>query len=31
MRHKCNIRKFSRDPKHRKAMLRNLVTNLMRH
>lgn len=31
MRHKCKIRKFSRDPKHRKAMLRNLVTNLMQH
>ena len=31
MRHKCKIRKFGRDPKHRKAMLRNLVTNLMLH
>jgi len=31
MRHKCSIRKFNRDPKHRKAMLKNLATNLLTH
>lgn len=31
MRHKCTIRKFNRTPKHRKAMFRNLATNLVTH
>lgn len=31
MRHKCQIRKFNRTPKHRKAMFRNLATNLVTH
>ncbi len=31
MRHKCTVRKFNRSPKHRKAMFRNLATNLVTH
>lgn len=31
MRHKQNIRKFGRDPDHRKAMFRNLATHLLTH
>jgi large subunit ribosomal protein L17 len=31
MRHKQSIRKFGRDHKHRKAMFRNLATNLLTH
>jgi large subunit ribosomal protein L17 len=31
MRHNCAGRKLSRDPSHRKALLRNLVTSLFEH
>ena len=31
MRHKIRFRQLSRSPKHRKALLRNLATNLVEH